>query len=201
MNGPPAPGHSSDEKGHAAAIGVSGILYGVYAWIAFIVCALGALFCALLLPGRERRRRWVTRFARLPFFLAGIPVALNDMHRLPSSPAVVVANHASYLDGVILQAFLPPRYSYVIKGEMQNVPVVSFLLKRIGADHRQRHLPGDGDHRNRVEPRIGDRGDEVGRPRPKCSQTTGGGSGQPTVNLGHEGGPLFVTREYEFDRL
>lgn len=161
MNGPPAPGNSSDATGHAAATGVSGILYGVYAWIVFSVCALGALFCALLLPGLERRRRWVTRFARLPFVLAGIPVALNDMDRLPLSPAVVVANHASYLDGVILQAFLPPRYSYVIKGEMQNVPVVSFLLKRIGARFVDRFSAGASARDARTLMRAADGGESL----------------------------------------
>jgi 1-acyl-sn-glycerol-3-phosphate acyltransferase len=51
-----------------------------------------------------------------------------------------VANHASYLDGLILQAFLPPRFSYVIKGELQNVPVVHYLLRRIGAKFVERFV-------------------------------------------------------------
>jgi 1-acyl-sn-glycerol-3-phosphate acyltransferase len=93
----------------------------------------GALLCTLVLPGLARRRRWVTRFARLPFHLAGPPVAVTGIERLPASQCIVVANHASYLDGIILQAFLPPRFAYVIKGEMQKIPVAGFLLRRIGA--------------------------------------------------------------------
>ena len=53
--------------------------------------------------------------------------------RAPPGDCVVVANHASYLDGVLLQGYLPPRFSYVIKGEMGRVPFVSFLLRRIGS--------------------------------------------------------------------
>lgn len=119
-----------------------GALYGIYAWLAFLVCAVAALLCALLLPGLARRRRWVTRFARLPFRLAGIRINVSGIDKLPEGQCVVVANHASYLDGVILQAFLPPRFSYVIKGEMQNVPVVHLLLKRIGARFVDRNAGG-----------------------------------------------------------
>lgn len=132
-----APG--SDTARPAAPRRIAAALYGIYAWLAFVVCALGALFCALLLPGLERRRRWVTRFAQLPFRLAGIRVERQGFEHLPATPSVVVANHASYLDGVILQAFLPPRFSYVIKGEMQNVPVVGLLLRRIGARFVERY--------------------------------------------------------------
>ena len=64
--------------------------------------------------------------------LAFRPTVTGTQH-LPQGPALIAPNHASYLDGVILQAFLPPRFSYVIKGEMQNVPLAGFLLRRIGS--------------------------------------------------------------------
>jgi 1-acyl-sn-glycerol-3-phosphate acyltransferase len=108
-------------------------LYGVYAWLVFLLCVGGALSCAVMLPGLRRRRRWISIFARLPFRLAGIAAVVHGIERLPAQQCIVVANHASYIDGVILQAFLPPRFSYVIKGEMQKVPLVHFLLRRIGA--------------------------------------------------------------------
>jgi 1-acyl-sn-glycerol-3-phosphate acyltransferase len=46
---------------------------------------------------------------------------------------VVVANHASYIDGPLLKGFLPARFSFVIKGEMRSVPVVHYLLRRGGS--------------------------------------------------------------------
>jgi len=113
-------------------------LYGIYAWIAFVVCALTAVLFALIVPGLERRRRWVTACARAPFHLAGIGVVVDGMERIPGSSSVVVANHASYLDGVLLQAYLPPRFSYVIKGEMRSAPVIGFLLRRIGSKFVER---------------------------------------------------------------
>ena len=43
------------------------------------------------------------------------------------------------------------------------------LLERVGADHRARHLSGDGDERDRVELGVGDRGRaDSSRPGPRC---------------------------------
>lgn len=116
------------------------IAYGIYAWLVFSVCVLLTILFALLLPGLERRRRWVTAACRGFFWLTGIASTVAGLERLPPGHCIVVANHASYLDGVILQAFLPPRFSYVIKGEMRNIPVVHFLLRRIGAKFVERFV-------------------------------------------------------------
>ena len=116
------------------------ILYGIYAWLAFLICVSFAALMATVIPGLERRRRWVSAAARAALRVCGIPAKLEGFESLPDGHCIVVANHASYLDGVILQAFLPPRFSYVIKGEMQNVPGVHFLLRRIGAKFVERFV-------------------------------------------------------------
>lgn len=118
----------------------AGMLYGVYAWLMFIVCFTGAIIFALAIPGLERRRRWVSAAARAWFFVAGIRATRGGYHNIPPGHCIVVANHASYMDGVILQAFLPPRFSFVIKGEMRNVPVVNLLLQRIGSKFVERFV-------------------------------------------------------------
>ena len=50
----------------------------------------------------------------------------------------MVANHASYLDGVVMTAALPPRFGFVIKREMNEVPVAGLLLRRIGSEFVER---------------------------------------------------------------
>jgi len=109
------------------------ILYTAYAWTVFVVCLTFAFVAATVLPGLDRRRYWVSFFDRLFFRLAGIRCDVRGLENLPEGHSVVVANHASYLDGPILQAFLPPRFSYVIKSEMQKVPAAGFMLRRIGS--------------------------------------------------------------------
>jgi 1-acyl-sn-glycerol-3-phosphate acyltransferase len=51
---------------------------------------------------------------------------------------VVVSNHASYIDGVVFTAALPPRFGFVIKREMNNVPVAGLLLRRLGSEFVER---------------------------------------------------------------
>ena len=58
---------------------------------------------------------------------------------------MVVANHASYLDGVVLKAALPARFSFVIKKEVSRVPLAGLMLRRIGSefvDRFNRHAGG-----------------------------------------------------------
>ena len=121
-----------------SSTGLFGMLYGIYAWIAFVVCVVFAILVALFVPGLDRRRRWVTAISRTPFILAGIHTSVRGLEKLPTGSCIVVANHSSYIDGVLVQAYLPPRFSYVIKGEMGRVPVVGFLLRRIGSKFVER---------------------------------------------------------------
>ena len=124
-----------------ASGGIRGILFGIYAWLVFVVCLLFAIVFALLLPGLERRRRWVSGSARASFRLAGMAVKVRGLEMLPVGHCVVVANHASYIDGILLFGFLPPRFSFVIKGEMKNFPAVSILLRRVGSRFVERFEP------------------------------------------------------------
>jgi 1-acyl-sn-glycerol-3-phosphate acyltransferase len=57
---------------------------------------------------------------------------------LPKEAAIVVANHASYLDGILLTAVLPHHFNFVIKREMTEVPFVHFFLRRLGAHFVER---------------------------------------------------------------
>ena len=45
----------------------------------------------------------------------------------------MVANHASYLDGIILTAALPAGFTYLVKHEMAAVPIAGFILRRLGS--------------------------------------------------------------------
>ena len=49
-----------------------------------------------------------------------------------------MSNHASYLDGLVYMAALPPRFGFVIKREMSRVPLAGLLLRRIGSEFVER---------------------------------------------------------------
>ncbi|MGI9203880.1 MAG: lysophospholipid acyltransferase family protein [Woeseiaceae bacterium] len=110
----------------------TGILYGSYVWIEFTLAMLVAILAAIFVPGVERRRRCVAFCGRLSLRLAGISTVVRGLEKLPATDCVIVSNHASYIDGVLMQGFLPSRFSFVVKGEMQSFPIVNILLRRVG---------------------------------------------------------------------
>jgi 1-acyl-sn-glycerol-3-phosphate acyltransferase len=116
------------------------LAYGLYAWMLLLVLAVAAVAVLLLTASLARRRAIVRTLAGVVLKFSGMRLRTRGLQRL-QFPCVVVANHASYLDGVVLAAALPPNFSFVIKREMSSVPVAGTLLRRIGAEfvERQNH--------------------------------------------------------------
>lgn len=123
--------------------------YGIFAGLAFAAVTIPTIGLMLVIPGETNRRRVVRSAAGLSLRLAGAAPYVAGMNNLPVSACVVVANHASYLDGIILTAVLPPRFTFVIKREMTQVPFAHFLLRRLGSEFVDR----DGRHRGAVDAR------------------------------------------------
>jgi 1-acyl-sn-glycerol-3-phosphate acyltransferase len=67
-----------------------------------------------------------------------MPLTVRFAEHLPAGQCVVVSNHASYLDGVVFTAALPPRFGFVIKREMNAVPLAGLLLRRLGSEFVER---------------------------------------------------------------
>lgn len=117
-------------------------LYGAYALGTLAVLTAAAAVLALLLPRLAWRRAITRQVARLWLSLAGIRLTLRGSEQIPEGSCVLVANHSSYLDGVVMKAALPPRFSFVVKREASTMPVMGFLLRRIGSEFVDRHTPG-----------------------------------------------------------
>ena len=114
------------------------IAYGLYATIAFVALGLTALVATLILPGVYRRRAAARGVARAFLRVAGMPLTVRGLERLAPGQCIVVANHASYLDGLVFTAALPARFSFVIKREMSAVPLAGLFLRRIGSEFVER---------------------------------------------------------------
>ena len=117
---------------------VANSLWGLWAWLCFAVACLFSLVVAILVPGEHRRQKLVTFASKMVFVLAGVKVTVRGIDNLPTDSCVVVANHASYIDGPLLNGYLPARFGFVIKGEMRDIPVVHFLLRRSGCKFVER---------------------------------------------------------------
>lgn len=112
------------------------VVYTGYFVLVFGVFALLGLVL-MVLPGLALRRRIARALGRTILGLAGIHVKLSGLENLPY-PCIIVANHSSYLDGVVMCAALPPHFAFVIKNEMAGVPLAGLLLTRIGAQFVER---------------------------------------------------------------
>jgi 1-acyl-sn-glycerol-3-phosphate acyltransferase len=106
--------------------------------VLFIALALTVLGVNLFLPSLRRRRLVAGVFSRAFLRAAGIPFTVEGLDRLPQVPCVVVANHSSYIDGLVAAAALPPDFAFIIKKEMVRVPLASLLLRRLGSQFVER---------------------------------------------------------------
>lgn len=113
-------------------------IYGLYAWTLLVIVVLLTTISLLLVPGLKRRRQIASFGARLVFRFAGIKLKVSGAPFDESRSSVVVANHASYLDGIILTAVLPANFSFLVKREMDSVPIAGLLLRRLGTEFIER---------------------------------------------------------------
>lgn len=116
----------------------SGVLYACYTWLLFWVLAPLTWLMAALLP----RPAWgwtISRImARLFVRLSGTPFVVRGLENLPQGPCILVANHASYLDGILLVAALPKQFSFVAKRELRERLIPRIYLEHIGAEFVER---------------------------------------------------------------
>ncbi|MDP1900363.1 MAG: AMP-binding protein [Rubrivivax sp.] len=121
------------------------LAWGLWAWAMF--CALGAVaWCAVMvLPGVARRRRAICALTRAGVRLIGLPLQVQGLERLPANgPLIVVANHASYVDSILLGAVLPPRFGFAAKRELGEVPLLGAALRRLGMAFVERSHAAQG---------------------------------------------------------
>lgn len=128
-----------DNLQHESAVALIGrVLYGSYAWLVFVLIALGLLLLLLVVPNVQRRRHYAGVAARLVMRCSFHPLHVTGVEKLPQGQCVVAANHASYIDAIVIKAVLPDRFAYVVKREMAAVPLAGLLLELLGTEFVER---------------------------------------------------------------
>ncbi len=115
-------------------------LYSCHAWMWFGVLAPVTWLASVLLPRPQWSWALSRHAARALFRLTGSPLIVRGAENLPASgaPYVIVTNHASYLDGIVLVAALPGQFSFVAKRELKEHLVSHRYLQSIGAEFVER---------------------------------------------------------------
>jgi 1-acyl-sn-glycerol-3-phosphate acyltransferase len=110
------------------------MVFAAYAWAVFGVIAPLGWIATVLMPSPKWAWSASRMCARVLLALAGIPVSVAGLEYLRSNRRqVVVMNHASYFDGLILLAVLPRPLRFVAKSEFLSQPVSRLYLERLGA--------------------------------------------------------------------
>ncbi len=121
------------------------LAWGLWAWLLLVPLLLVAALPILALPTLPQRRALARLVCQAYFLLCGLPVRSLGLERLPAGACIIVANHASYVDGPLLFGCLPPRFGFVIKKEASRLPLAGLLLRRLGhhfVERRNRHEGG-----------------------------------------------------------
>ena len=105
---------------------------------------------------------WLKRSCRALIGLAYRGHDVKGIENMPlSGPVIVAATHRSYLDPILMSAFLPRTLYFMGKRELFNVPVLGAVIRRFGAipidrqGARGQHVPHGAEHPE-TRRRLGD---------------------------------------------
>jgi 1-acyl-sn-glycerol-3-phosphate acyltransferase len=124
---------SSGKRIRAGLRRIAEVAYGCYAIAMFAVFVLPAWLYVLLSPSRKSAARVTTAALRAFLNFAGWRVrVVGREHLRKNAPCMLVANHTSYADIVVLMAALGTDYHFVAKSEVMSMPFFRTFLRKLG---------------------------------------------------------------------
>jgi 1-acyl-sn-glycerol-3-phosphate acyltransferase len=125
---------------------IAALLYASYAWTVLFLVAVPTWALVSIVRRPSLARAIYHRAARLLASLSGVRVSVTGKQNLPSGPHVLAANHASYIDAIVLGAALPPqhRYAFVAKREFAQRWIPRLFLRGVDAVFVERYDPRQG---------------------------------------------------------
>ncbi len=106
-------------------------IFMIYAGICLIL-TVPPLWLLVLPCSHNRTLWWVRQWTKLILKLINCHVKVNGYRPdLQDQVHILVANHASYVDAIILLAALPIDFAFVVKKELLKVPLLSTFIKKL----------------------------------------------------------------------
>ena len=108
-------------------------LYTAWWWL--IVGATAALLWPLvtIMPSRRFGRLAIKAASKWVLFFATTPLRIDGLDQLPPGPKVIVANHSSLMDPLMLFAALPGDLAFAAKGELRTSWLTHYFVRHVGA--------------------------------------------------------------------
>lgn len=109
-------------------------LFGAWCWAVFVLLGAPVGMLVIILQRPAIGRRLVHGATRIFLALSGMPVRAEGLQKLPESAHLLLVNHSSYLDALVLYATLPPErgYIFVAKREFVEQPRMHAFLRGLG---------------------------------------------------------------------
>ncbi len=108
------------------------LIYTAYGLTVFAILFFITIAIIAILPNRFSRKV-VRFFGHIHFALLGCRFKVIDKQNMQAEqPGIYVANHASFIDGLVLTIALPDNVRIVAKGELKKNAFLYFFIKKLG---------------------------------------------------------------------
>jgi 1-acyl-sn-glycerol-3-phosphate acyltransferase len=106
---------------------------------------IGCYVASLFPGGEDRAHRYLIRWARISIGLARLQVTVAGVERLDLSRTYVfMPNHASFLDILLVLAFIPHNFRFLVKEEFFSIPFLGLTVRSSGQIPLDRKNPRKG---------------------------------------------------------
>jgi 1-acyl-sn-glycerol-3-phosphate acyltransferase len=106
---------------------------------------IGCYLASWFPGGEDRAQRYLIHWARISLKLARVQITVAGLERLDSNrPYVFMPNHASFLDVLIVFAFIPHNFRSIVKQEFFSIPLLGLTVKSSGQIPLDRKSPRKG---------------------------------------------------------
>jgi len=120
------------------------LAYAAWWWSVVVVSSAITWLGVLTLPRRTWRWSFMRSMARTALRLMRIPLAISGEENLVADHRVIVANHSSYFDAMVMAAILPGEPVLIAKQELSGQRVAGPFLRKLGARFAERAVAEAG---------------------------------------------------------
>lgn len=99
-----------------------------------VVPTLATLWVWLLIgPSGRRADRAIRTWCRMALKACGLAPRVTGAEHLDDvGPAILAANHASYIDSVVLMATIPTDFRFLAKRRLADYPLIGTVIRKVG---------------------------------------------------------------------